>query len=171
MLYSSGRVLNNLGDDGAIRVGEMTHVRGELLTFGHGGAIRIGDYCYVGEGTRVWSALSIEIGDRVLVSHNVNIFDNDTHPIDDAGERHRQFASIISEGHPADIDLRERPVTIGDDVLIGCQSVVLSGVRIGAGAVIAAGSVVTGDVAAWTVVAGNPARAIRELRPTGVPVD
>ncbi len=136
-----------------------------MLTFGHGGRISLGDYCYVGEGTRIWSALSITIGNRVLISHNVNIFDNDTHPIDDPKERHRQFVEIITNCHPQQIDLRERPVVIGDDVLIGCQSIILSGVTIGDGAVVGAGSVVTRDVPPMTLVAGNPARELRKLEP------
>ena len=52
---------------------------------------------------------------------------------------------------------------IEDDVLIGCMSIVLRGVTIGQGAVIGAGSVVTGDVAPYSIVAGNPARLIREI--------
>ncbi|MHC1726427.1 MAG: DapH/DapD/GlmU-related protein [Syntrophobacteraceae bacterium] len=162
-LYPTARILNLLGDPKAITLGEHTHVRGELLTFGHGGEIHIGDYCYVGDGTRIWSAISIRIGDRVLISHGVNIFDSDTHPIDDAAARHRQFIEIISTGHPRSISLNEMPVIIENDVLVGCQSVILSGLKIGEGAVVGAGSVVTKDVPPFTLVAGNPARVIRKL--------
>ncbi|HYA42161.1 MAG TPA: acyltransferase [Syntrophobacteraceae bacterium] len=163
VLYPTARVSNIFGDPKAITLGEHTHVRGELLTFGHGGTISIGNYCYVGEGTRIWSALSIHIGDRVLIAHNVNIFDNDTHPIDDAAARHRQFVEIITTGHPRSICLNEAPVTIENDVLICCQSVILSGITIGEGAVVGAGSVVTKDVAPYTLVAGNPACTIRKI--------
>jgi acetyltransferase-like isoleucine patch superfamily enzyme len=52
------------------------------------------------------------------------------------------------------------PVTIGDRVWLGTRALVLPGVRIGDGAVVGAGSVVTRDVAAYTIVAGNPARPI-----------
>ena len=168
MLYASARISNNLKDPAAIRIGAFTHVRGELLTFGHGGRIELGAYCYVGEGTRLWSADRITVGDRVLISHNVNIFDNDTHPIDDPCARHAQYVSIITSGHPPRIDLRERPVVIEDDVLIGCQSIVLPGLRVGRGAVVGAGAVVTKDVPQRTVVAGNPARVVRELPPEEV---
>lgn len=162
-ILPSAVISNNAGTVQAITLGEHTHVRGELLTFGHGGEIRIGDYCYIGEGTRIWSAVSIRIGDRVLISHNVNIFDNDTHPIEDAAARHRQFVEIITAGHPRRINLNEAPVIIEDDVLIACQSIILSGVRIGRGAVVAAGSVVTRDVPPFTIVAGNPAQVIRTI--------
>jgi acetyltransferase-like isoleucine patch superfamily enzyme len=56
-----------------------------------------------------------------------------------------------------------RPVTISDKVWIGFNSLILCGVTIGEGAVIGAGSVVTNDIPAWTVAAGNPARVIRNI--------
>jgi len=162
VLYDTARIINPMGDVNAIKIGAFTHVRGELATFGHGGEIVIGKYCYIGEQSRVWSALKICIGDRVLISHNVNIFDNITHPINPKA-RHEQFKQIITTGHPKSIDLKERPVKIADDVLVGCNSIILSGVIIGQGAIIGAGSVVTRDVPSYTIVAGNPARVIREI--------
>jgi acetyltransferase-like isoleucine patch superfamily enzyme len=55
------------------------------------------------------------------------------------------------------------PVIIRDKAWIGLNAVVLKGVTIGEGAVVAAASVVTKDVEPWTIVAGNPARVMREL--------
>jgi acetyltransferase-like isoleucine patch superfamily enzyme len=146
----------------AIRVGAHSHIRGELLVFGHGGRVSIGDYCYVGEQTRLWSASSITIGNRVLISHLCTIMDNLTHP-EDPQARHAQFRHIIEKGFPLQDDLGERPVVIDDDALIGCHCVILRGVTIGAGAIIGAGSVVTRDVPPMTVFAGNPARFVRPV--------
>ena len=160
--YRSARIVNNFHDSDAINIGAYTHIRGELLTFGHGGQISLGEYCYVGEQSHIWSAKSIKIGNRVLISHNVNIFDSATHPLS-ATERHRQYKSIISTGHPKTIDLSEKEVVICDDVWIGCAAIILRGVTIGQGAVISAGSVVTKDVPPFTIVGGNPARVIREI--------
>lgn len=148
--------------DEAISVGAMSHIRGELLVFRHGGTITIGDYCYIGEQTRVWSASSISIGNRVLISHLCTIMDNLTHP-ENPEARHRQFRHIIERGFPDDDDLGERPVSIEDDALIGCHCVILRGVTIGRGAIIGAGSVVTKSVPAMTVYAGNPARFLRRV--------
>jgi acetyltransferase-like isoleucine patch superfamily enzyme len=117
----------------------------------------------VGEDTRIWSGARIDIGNHVLISHNVNIFDNATHPISPRARR-EQFKAIITTGQPRDIDLQDEPIEIANDVLIGCMSVVLAGVQIGEGAIVGAGSVVTVDVPAWTIVAGNPARVIRTIR-------
>ena len=162
VLYDSARIVNNLPDSSVIDIGAHTHIRGELLTFGHGGRILIGQFCYVGEHTHIWSAQHITIGDRVLISHNVNIFDSLTHPIN-AAARHRHFKSIISTGHPKNLDLSEEPVKIEDDVWIGCMSVILKGVTIGNSAVVGAGSVITNDIPPHTIVSGNPAKVIREI--------
>ena len=162
VIHDSARIFNKTGTRSAISIGRFTHVKGELLTFAHGGAIDIGEYCYIGESTRIWSARSIRIGNRVLIAHNVTILDSLTHPIG-AKARHEHFKHIITQGHPDRIDLGERAVDIGDDVWIGCMSIVLRGVSVGQGAIVGAGSVVTENVPPWTIVAGNPARIIREL--------
>lgn len=161
-LYGSARIQNARGSSHSIRIGNHSIIKGELLVFAHGGEIAIGEWCYVGEGTRIWSAQSIKIGSRVLISHNVNIFDNLTHPLS-ASARHRQFVQISRVGHPTQIELGERAVIVDDDVLIGAGSTILRGVKIGQGAVVGAGSLVNHDVPAWVVVAGNPARIIREI--------
>jgi len=75
-------------------------------------------------------------------------------------------------GHPIDAEARRtrpvtpdqvKPVVIGDDAWIGSHAIILPGVTVGRGAVGAAGSVVTKDVAPRTMVAGNPARLVRTL--------
>lgn len=162
VLYDTARIVNNLPDPSAINIGAYTHVRGELLTFGHGGQITIGEYCYLGEQSYIWSAKNILIGNRVLIAHNVNIFDNSTHPLG-ALARHQQFKHIITDGHPKTLDLSEQPIKIEDDVWVGCMSIILKGVTVGRGAVIGAGSVVNKDVPPYTIVAGNPAKIIREI--------
>ena len=163
-LMSSARIRNIRDDNQFIRIGKNTVVAGELLVFPHGGSISIGEWCYIGEGARIWSSMSIELHDRVLISHNVNIFDSLTHPVN-ARQRHLQFNSIKSVGHPSAINLDEKPVKIKDDAWIGANASLLRGVTINEGAIVGVGSVVTRDVPAFTIVAGNPARVIRELSP------
>jgi acetyltransferase-like isoleucine patch superfamily enzyme len=104
------------------------------------------------------------MGDRVLVAHSVNIFDNLTHPLK-AAERHEQFKQILTEGHPRELSLGEQPVTIHNDAWIGAGAFVLRGVTLGQGAIVAAGAVVTKDVPPFSIVAGNPATLVRELTP------
>jgi len=163
LIYDGANVFNNYKTPDKIKIGCFTHIRGDLLIFGHGGMIEIGDYCYIGENTKIWSGLSIKIGARVLISHNCNIFDNDTHPLDHKA-RHEQFKAIISTGHPAVIDLKDEAVVIGDDALIGANSTILKGVTIGARAIIGAGSVVTASVPPDVIAAGNPAKIIKNIK-------
>lgn len=161
-LSHTARIRNSLGDSNQIAIGSNSHIRGELMIFGHGGRISIGEWCYVGVGTRIWSAASIEIGNRVLISHSVSIFDNLTHPLR-ASERHDQARQIFAGGHPKEISLDERPIRICDDAWIGACAMIMRGVKVERGGIVAAGAVVTKDVPAYSIVAGNPAVVVREL--------
>ncbi|SBT09334.1 putative acetyltransferase [Candidatus Propionivibrio aalborgensis] len=165
VLARSARIIDTGRRGGVrIRIGCQSRIEGQLLVFAHGGTISVGDWCFVGPGTCIWSGASIKIGDRVMISHNVNIFDNLTHPLDPA-RRHLHFRHIIEQGHPQDIDLGDRPVVIEDDAWIAASATILRGVRIGRGAIVGAAAVVTRDVPPMSVVAGNPARIVRHLDP------
>jgi len=161
-LSSAARIINMGSSSSLIQIGAGTIVGGQLLTFAHGGQITVGEWCFVGEGSRIWAAERINIGNRVMISHNVNIFDNLTHPLDPV-LRHKHFRAIVNIGHPKDVSLGERPVVIEDDAWIAAGATVLRGVTVGRAAIVGAGSVVTRDVAPYTIVAGNPARVIRSL--------
>ena len=162
-LGRTARILNAGSHSDLIRVGANSRIEGELFVFAHGGRIQIGDWCFVGPETRLWSACSLKIGNRVLISHHCNVMDSLTHPIEAAG-RHAQFRAILRVGHPSAIDLDEKPVCIEDDAWIGAGSIILRGVTIGKAAIVGAGSVVTQDVPPYTVVVGNPARVVRQLK-------
>jgi len=158
------RIRNIRGDSKRIVVDGNSFIDGELLTFKHGGEISIGEWVYVGESSRIWSASKITIGNRTLISFGCFVTDSLTHPISPS-RRHQQFREIFLKGHPSEIDLGERPVVIGNDVWIGCNSIVLRGVHIGDNSIVGAGSVVTKNIPANSLAVGNPARCIRELTP------
>ncbi len=164
IIAASARILNAGKESSQITIGDNSRIEGELFVFAHGGQISIGDWCFIGPASRIWSAISLSIGNRVLISHSVSIMDSLTHPIVPS-LRHRQFQKIISSGHPKAIELGEKPVSIEDDVWVGAAAIVLRGVTIGKGAVVGAGAVVTKDVPPYTIVGGNPARIIRTLAP------
>lgn len=157
------KIDNFAHDRSLISIGGDSIIRGQILIFAHAGKIQIGKDCYVGEGSRIWSSSSIVIGDRVLVSHDVNIHDTDSHSLN-MEIRHQHFIEMNKNGHPksASFDIQAKPVVIHDDVWIGFNSSILKGVTIGKGAVIAACSVVTKDVPEGTIVAGNPARVLKK---------
>jgi acetyltransferase-like isoleucine patch superfamily enzyme len=153
-------IVNPQGKRAAIRVGAGTHLYGRLLVFPKSGEIVIGAHCYIGPGAQIWSAGRVTIGDRVFMSHGVNVHDNNAHPMS-ARLRHIQFVHAVSpQVDEAFAAIRMAPVVIEDDAWVGFNATVLKGVTIGRGAVVGAASVVTADVPPWTVVAGNPARPI-----------
>lgn len=154
MIEFDGSLRNHHGDKNGIQVGELSRIRGELLVFKQGGRISVGDHCYIGSGSRIWSAKNVTIGNRVLISHNVNIHDNISHPLD-AEARHRDFMHIFHR-EPADTpDLRAESISIGDDAWLGFNVTVLKGVTIGKGAIIGACAVITRDVPDYAVVVGK----------------
>ncbi len=167
---SSAKILNAGQHSFGIRIGRNSRIEGELFVFAHGGQIRIGNWCFIGPGARIWSAAEITIKDRVLISHNVNIFDSLTHPIDPI-RRHKQFVEISTRGHPNHIDLGGRPIAIEEDVWIGAGAMIMRGVRIGARSIIGAGAIVTQDVPADVVVVGNPARIVRRINDNQESID
>ncbi len=121
-----------------------------LATRKPGALIQIGDDCGF-TGTTLVAAERIQIGNRVQVGANSTIVDTDFHPLT-AAERARDF---LAGDHA--------PIIIEDDVFIGMQCLILKGVTIGQGSVVGAGSVVTRNVPPGVVVAGNPARVVKQL--------
>jgi acetyltransferase-like isoleucine patch superfamily enzyme len=102
----------------------------------------------------------IRIGRRVVVSYNVTIADCDFHPRDPKLRQQDAVANAPFGDRRDRPPLTARPVEIDDDAWIGIGAIILKGVRIGAGARVAAGSVVTGNVPAGATVCGNPARPV-----------
>ena len=98
-----------------------------------------------------------------MIAHQVEIHDSSYHSLD-ANVRHNEIHERFDRGlRMPNTQAVNASVIIEDDVWIGLKSTILKGVTIGRGAVVAAGSVVTKDVPPFTLVAGNPARFIREL--------
>lgn len=161
-LGSHARIFNMTGDDRRITIGAHSIILGELLVYAHGGMIECGEWCFVGDGTRIWSGARVSIGNRVLISHGVNIIDGLTHPLDPLA-RHAHFREIAQRGHPSHISLGDRPIRFDDDSWVGAGAIILRGTTIGEGAIVGAGAVVTKDVPPYTVVVGNPARIARTI--------
>ena len=159
-LFEGASIQRHFGPREAIRIGSYSRVRGTLSVFNSKGSIVMGEWCYLGNDSYIWAASSITIGDRVLISHSVNIHDFISHPLS-ASERHAQIVEIFTKGHSEDMsNVPTAPIIIEDDVWLGFNVTVLKGVRIGRGAVIGANTVVTKDVEPFSIVIGNPPRVI-----------
>lgn len=117
-----------------------------------GGRVKIGNDVSMSAVT-IYAFKNIEIGDGTLIGANTKIFDSDFHPVDPEWRR----KDSNDKEHT-----RMRETIIGENVFIGCNSLILKGVHIGDNAVIGAGSVVTKDVPPNCVAAGNPAVVIRQ---------
>jgi acetyltransferase-like isoleucine patch superfamily enzyme len=124
----------------------------KLSTVRPGVSIEIGDETGISGGTFV-AAKSIRIGRQVLLGANVTIVDTDFHPTAAAGRRHSDDWSKVGVG----------AVSIGDNVFIGIDCIILKGTTIGEGSVVAAGSVVRGTFGDHVIIAGNPARVVGEV--------
>jgi len=157
---NSANIVNNRLSKEYITIGNDSWIKGELLTYKHGGNIKIGNWCFVGENSRIWSSVKVEIGDNVLISHNVNIIDNSSHPLDPK-ERHADFVHIRTNGLQENVNIAEEAITIESNAWIGFNATVMKGVRIGNGAIIGANTVITKDVPPYAVVVGNPQRIIK----------
>ena len=123
-----------------------------MIVVERGGRLEIGDRTMLNFGGDIGVTRSVTIGRDCLIGTHAIILDNDFHD------------ALRRQDRP-----EAKPVRIGDRVWIGNRVIVLPGVTIGDDAVVGAGSVVTSDVAARSVVAGNPARVIRQLAREAVP--
>lgn len=162
--YETATVYNAQNNKSKIIIGENTHIRGELLVFKYGGKIQIGNDCFIGDGTRIWSGESVSIGNNVLISHNVSIVDTNAHELNHS-ERAERYKELIRQGPWGNKgSILTMPVLIKDNAWISFGATILKSVTIGKGAIVAANAVVTKDVPDFTMVAGNPAKQIKKLK-------
>jgi len=128
------------------------YARIRLRTFGGGAKIIIGDGVGL-NGTAITArSKTIKIGDGTMIAPNVTIVDSDFHALWPPESR------LINPAPERDED-----VSIGKNVWIGMNSIILKGVLIGDNAIIGAGSVVATDIPPDCIACGNPARAIKQL--------
>lgn len=134
---------------------------------------RMGTGCNIEEGVLITAPENIVFGNYVNLNERVILQSCDRAAIELGNYVTLSYDVLVLTGGydlNGDRELRihhSAAVVIEDHVWIGVRAVILPGVRIGEGAVVAAGSVVTRDVAAYTLVAGVPARVIRQLDPPG----
>jgi len=152
----SGRI--RIGKRGCLRSARCSNIAGILRPVSLGtigrGKIELGDDVGI-SSTVIVSQNRVSIGNRVQIGVNCTIVDTDFHPVD-------PVARARGDGG------RSAPIILEDDVWLGMNVIVLKGVRIGRGSVVAAGSVVIRDLPCGVLAGGNPARGLRPLAPEAV---
>jgi acetyltransferase-like isoleucine patch superfamily enzyme len=146
----------------ALRFGDhVSCYAGCSFAVGANGRVLVGNFTLL-NGALVMAEERIEIGSHCLISWNVGIADSDFHPLEPAQRLIDAHAlAPFYKDRPPRPKLETRPVKIANNVWIGMNATILKGVTIGENSVVAAGSVVVKSVPANTVVAGNPAVAVK----------
>jgi acetyltransferase-like isoleucine patch superfamily enzyme len=142
--------------NGTVIIGRDCLIEGYLVTERDHSRLCIGNNVYIGNQTVIDCTSSIEIEDDVLVSYRCVVSDHDGHSIRYSIRRH----DLKNHNWNA---VECAPVKICRGAWVGAHAIILKGITIGEGAIIGAGAVVTHDVQAWTIVAGNPATFIRRI--------
>jgi len=136
-------------------------IRAEMVYEREGATIQIGDRSFIGRGLFT-IADRLEVGDDVMISWNVTIVDHNSHSLR-FSERCTDVEMNAFQGVKLWDHIKIDSVRIENKVWIGFGCSILKGVTVGEGAVVGSNSVVTKDVPPWTIVAGNPAKVIREI--------
>jgi acetyltransferase-like isoleucine patch superfamily enzyme len=160
-IYNPNNILNS-GCASKINIGPESHISGIIQVFKNCGTVKIGSHCFLGDYSRIISSQRVSIGDRVQIAHMCSIMDNDVHSLDPE-KRHKEFLINITQGQMDLFDIPKKEIIIEDDVWIASHCIIMKGVRIGKGAVVGAGSVVTKNIPPSVLVHGNPARVIKRL--------
>lgn len=128
---------------GMTRIHSSVHLNAphKIMTFGH--HVQLGPHCHV--------SADIHFGNYVLCAANVSFIGKNEHSFNYPGE-------TIWESPRG----KDMPTIVGNDVWIGHGAIIIGGVKIGDGSIIAAGSVVTKDVPPMSIVGGNPAKLIKQ---------
>lgn len=131
---------------------------------------RVGDYTYISgnDGGGIVSGFhNVEIGKFCSISNNIEIITASSHRKDAVSTFpfYSMKNSFCYDEKKSKDFVSVNPVVIGNDVWIGAHALILGGIKIGDGAIIGAGSVVTKDVDPYSIVAGSPARAIGQRFP------
>lgn len=145
-----------------LSIGKNCIVRCHVVFERENAVFSVGNDCFIGKAL-ISVADNVEIGNDVMISWGVTISDHNSHSLK-FSERQRD----VEDWHDCSKDwsgVKIGKVVIQDKAWIGFNVILLKGVTIGEGAIVGAGSVVSKDVPPFTIVAGNPARIVRELGP------
>jgi acetyltransferase-like isoleucine patch superfamily enzyme len=152
-------------------IGPESRLQDDVSLWFRGGSIEIGRNTAIRRGAVLTSAGRLVVGDDVLVSWGCVLHCHESLVVEDFAVLSEHVTLVDSKHLRTALDVpllhqvESAPSQIGKGVWIGAKALVVAGVHVGDGAVVAGGAVVTEDVEPWTLMAGNPARRIREIGP------
>lgn len=155
---------NQSGEKNRIVIGSHCEICGDVHV-DKSGEITIGDYTTIRFASSVESTNSIQIDDHVIISNNVIIRDNNSHPTNPLKRFQMSESGFSSELWHWQY-AKSAPIHIESNVWIGERVIICKGVTIGKGSIVAAGSIVTKSVPPYVIVAGNPAKIVKQLSQT-----
>lgn len=156
-----GKTYLDVGDDNILNC--------KVIFESSAGLVKIGNRNYIGDSTIICRS-EITFEENIFVAWGCHFYDHDSHSINFL-ERQGDLTQQLNDHRSGQLFIknknwevvRTKPIRVCSNSWIGMNCIILKGVTIGEGAIVGAGSVVTRDVSPWTVVAGNPARLIREI--------
>lgn len=162
LLKGTPIIINNKG--ASMEIGENVTIKSSFLsnlvglysrtiivTRNKEAKIKIGNNVGI-SGATIYARNSIEIGDNTLIGGNSKILDNDFHPLEIEERNNDNKDKILS-----------KPIKIGKNCFIGCNSIILKGTELGEGCIVGAGAVVSGKFDNNSIIVGNPAKIIRKI--------
>jgi acetyltransferase-like isoleucine patch superfamily enzyme len=147
-------------------IGSESIVSGTFVFENENGLIKVGNNSFIGGGLFI-SIKEIEIGNDVMFSWGCTVMDNNAHSTswelrkDDVADWKRGLVENKVGCYKKWDNVKAERVIIKDKVWVGFNCIILKGVTVGEGAIVAAGSVVTSDVPDYAIVAGNPAQIVK----------
>lgn len=163
IIFNKGGAKLSLGNNCTIKSSLLSNLVGLysrtiIVTRTPEAEILIGNNVGISSAT-IYARKSIHIGDNTCIGGNAKILDNDFHPIE-----WETRIQLLNDPNGGDSELvPAKPIAIGKNCFIGCNSIILKGTILGDGCVVGAGAVVSGKFEAGSVIAGNPARIIKKL--------
>jgi acetyltransferase-like isoleucine patch superfamily enzyme len=148
---------------GNLQIGDHCMIGG-VISIGKKGSLTIGHHCSFKTSNWISAKEKVVIGNHVFGSELVFISDNDNHPISPLERKEMTEALNNTEKWKIDReDVKSAPVVIEDCVWLGRACIILKGVTIGRGSIVAAGAIVTKSVPPFSIVAGNPAQVVKKI--------
>ena len=145
-----------------IEIGSDSIIEGKIILYSSDAKVKIGNRVFIGPETMLFCYDSIIIKDDVLISWDCTLIDTNAHSLRSS----ERVNDVLDWGKgPANKDwskVESKCITVEEKVWIGFKSIIMKGVKIGKGSIVASGSVVTKDVEEFVIVGGNPANKIKD---------